>query len=134
WRAKRALECGGSTPFSHQLTATIPVISRLAQSEKASATRRACSRLVVSGYRLDLVTTFSLDRSVPTDDQVTSLTGIGSNPRDGAAAFATTHWSVVLTAQGESSAAHEALEKLCRIYWRPIHAFLRGQGFGSEEA
>ena len=50
------------------------------------------------------------------------------------AAFTTTHWSVVLEAQGESPAAQEALEKLCRTYWRPIYAFLRRQGFRPEEA
>jgi len=69
--------------------------------------------------------------SVPIDDQVTSLTGIGVN---GGAAFTTTHWSVVLEAQGESPAAKEALEKLCRTYWRPIFAFLRRQGFPPEQA
>src|SRR4029077_15609661 len=31
-------------------------------------------------------------------------------------------------------AAQEALEKLCRTYWRPIFAFLRRQGFRPEEA
>ena len=49
-------------------------------------------------------------------------------------AFTTTHWSVVLEAQGESPAAQEALGKLCRTYWRPIFAFLRRQGFRPEEA
>ena len=52
----------------------------------------------------------------------------------GAAVFATTHWSVVLQAQGESPEAEEALEKLCRVYWRPIFSFLRRQGIGREEA
>jgi len=41
---------------------------------------------------------------------------------------------VVIQAQGESPAAQEALEKLCRIYWRPIYSFLRRQGIGQEEA
>jgi RNA polymerase sigma-70 factor (ECF subfamily) len=41
---------------------------------------------------------------------------------------------VVLDAQGESPAAHEALEKICRTYWRPIFGFLRRQGIGPEEA
>jgi len=40
----------------------------------------------------------------------------------------------VLSAQGESPAAHEALEKLCRIYWRPIYSFVRRQGIRPEEA
>src|SRR5947199_914632 len=85
-------------------------------------------------YRLDLWATFYLDGSVPADNQVTSLTGLGSGAHHGAAAFTTTHWSVVLEAQGESPAAQEALEKLCRIYWRLIFAFLRRQGIGPEEA
>src|SRR6266581_338006 len=52
----------------------------------------------------------------------------------GALVFATTHWSIVLAAQGDSPAAQEALEKLCRIYWRPIYGFLRRQGVGQDEA
>ncbi|MGC2627238.1 MAG: sigma-70 family RNA polymerase sigma factor [Candidatus Udaeobacter sp.] len=52
----------------------------------------------------------------------------------GAVAFATTHWTLVLEAKGESPVAQEALEKLCRIYWRPIHSLLRRQGIGQEEA
>jgi len=71
---------------------------------------------------------------VPADDQVTSLTGVSGSAQGGAVAFATTHWSVVLEAQGESPAAREALEKLCRTYWRPIFAFLRRQGIGPTEA
>jgi DNA-directed RNA polymerase specialized sigma24 family protein len=51
-----------------------------------------------------------------------------------AAAFVTTHWSVVLEAQGESPAAEEALEKLCRTYWRPVYGFVRRQGIRTEEA
>ena len=49
-------------------------------------------------------------------------------------AFTTTHWSVVLTAQGHSPAADEALERLCRTYWRPVYSFVRRQGAGREEA
>ncbi|MBA3834080.1 MAG: sigma-70 family RNA polymerase sigma factor, partial [Chthoniobacterales bacterium] len=48
--------------------------------------------------------------------------------------FATTHWSVVLTAQGESVIAREALERLCRTYWWPLYGFVRRQGYTPEEA
>jgi len=51
-----------------------------------------------------------------------------------AAAFATTHWSIVLTAQGRSPAADEALEKLCRTYWWPLYGFVRRNGCNPEEA
>src|SRR5437867_10087666 len=63
-----------------------------------------------------------------------SLSAIGGGTQGGAVAFATTHWSVVLEAQGESPAAQEALEKLCRTYWRPIYGFVRRQGTQPEEA
>ncbi len=71
---------------------------------------------------------------MPADDQVTSLTGVGGSAQNGPVAFTTTHWSVVLEAQGESPAAQEALEKLCRTYWRPIYGFVRRQDVESEEA
>jgi RNA polymerase sigma factor (sigma-70 family) len=71
---------------------------------------------------------------VPPPDEPTSLSAIGGNANHGAVAFATTHWSVVLEAQGESPAAQEALEKLCRTYWRPIYGFVRRQGSKPEEA
>jgi RNA polymerase sigma factor (sigma-70 family) len=66
--------------------------------------------------------------------EVTSTTATGVTGHYGGTAFTTTHWSVVLEAQGESPAAQEALEKLCRIYWRPIFAFLRRQGVRPDEA
>jgi len=72
----------------------------------------------------------------PADGEVTSQSAIGPAPAGdhGPAAFTTTHWSVVLEAQGESPAAQEALEKLCRGYWRPIYCFVRRQGARPEEA
>src|SRR5213595_1368380 len=88
-------------------------------------------------YRLDFGASSYLDRSVSPADEVTSLTGIGGNASRACGspvAFTTTHWSVVLEAQGESPAAHEALEKLCRMYWRPIYSFVRRQGVAPEEA
>ncbi|PYJ47181.1 MAG: RNA polymerase subunit sigma-24, partial [Verrucomicrobia bacterium] len=75
-----------------------------------------------------------MDDKVPADDQVTSPTGVGGSAQHGAVAFTTTHWSVVLQAQGESPAAKAALEKLCRTYWKPLYAFVRRQGVGPEEA
>ena len=71
---------------------------------------------------------------MPADDQVTSLTRSGGSAQNGAVAFATTHWSVVLTAQDQSPAAEAALEKLCRTYWWPLYGFVRRQGYRPEEA
>ena len=48
--------------------------------------------------------------------------------------FTTTHWSIVLEAQGETPAAQRALEILCRTYWRPLYGFVRRHGLGREEA
>jgi hypothetical protein len=69
----------------------------------------------------------------PVENQTTSLTATGP-AWAGPAAFTTTHWSVVLQAQGESPAAQEALENLCRTYWRPIYSFVRREGVRPEEA
>ena len=71
---------------------------------------------------------------VPAEDEVTPLTAIGGNAHHGPVAFTTTHWSVVLEAQGPTPAAHAALEKLCSTYWRPIYGFVRRQGVRPEEA
>jgi len=75
-----------------------------------------------------------LDGNVPADDRVIPLSETGPNAQKCAIAFTTTHWSVVIEAQGQSPAAQEALEKLCRTYWRPVYGFIRRQGARQEEA
>ncbi len=57
-----------------------------------------------------------------------------NTPDHGASAFLTTRWSVVLAAQGESAAARDALETLCRSYWLPLYAFVRRDGHDPEDA
>jgi RNA polymerase sigma-70 factor (ECF subfamily) len=62
--------------------------------------------------------------------------GNDSVPAAGAA-FALTHWSVVLTAGGNESDSvrvRDALEKLCRAYWFPIYAFVRRCGHSPHDA
>src|SRR5205814_2837678 len=60
--------------------------------------------------------------------------GVRVSAQNGAIAFTTTQWSVVLDAQGESPSAQQALERLCRIYWWPLYGFVRRQGYTPEEA
>ena len=49
--------------------------------------------------------------------------------------FASTHWSVVLAAQGpESPDAAEALERLCRTYWGALYAYARRRGHSPADA
>ena len=71
---------------------------------------------------------------MPVDENQASESGIVPSTQNGAAAFTTTHWSVVLEAQGPTREAQAALEKLCCTYWRPIYGFVRRQGVGPEEA
>ena len=57
------------------------------------------------------------------------------NPFARNATFATTHWSVVLSAgQQDPPEAAQALETLCRTYWYPLYAFVRRQGQSPEDA
>ena len=67
---------------------------------------------------------------------MTSLGGTSwaETRQKGAAVFTTTHWSVVLEAQGESPMAQQALEQLCRIYWRPVYGFVQRKGVHPQEA
>ena len=54
-------------------------------------------------------------------------------PGDGR--FATTHWSVVLSAsRPESAHYHQALESLCSTYWFPLYAYLRRHGYDTHQA
>jgi len=49
--------------------------------------------------------------------------------------FATTRWSLVLTACDKASpASAEALERLCRAYWYPLYAFIRRLGNDPHDA
>ncbi len=49
--------------------------------------------------------------------------------------FATTHWSVVLSARERGSPKSlEALETLCRAYWYPLYAYVRRRGRNAEDA
>ncbi len=51
------------------------------------------------------------------------------------AVFATTHWSVVLSAQDKDSPrSAEALEALCRVYWYPLYAYARRAGHSPADA
>lgn len=63
----------------------------------------------------------------------------GRDPIDampgGVATFATTQWSVVLSARDVGApGSKEALEALCARYWLPIYAFLRRQHFSPADA
>jgi RNA polymerase sigma factor (sigma-70 family) len=71
---------------------------------------------------------------VPVDEDHASESRTAASAQKASIAFTTTHWSVVLEAQGQSPAAQDALEKLCRTYWRPVYAFIKRQGVRPEEA
>ncbi len=49
--------------------------------------------------------------------------------------FPSTQWSLVLIAgQGSSEESRQALAKLCRLYWYPLYAFVRREGYDPDEA
>jgi RNA polymerase sigma factor (sigma-70 family) len=58
-----------------------------------------------------------------------------SAPGIGDRVFATTRWTVVLLAGGSTSVGSAAaLEQLCRAYWYPLYAFVRGRGLSPHDA
>jgi RNA polymerase sigma factor (sigma-70 family) len=51
------------------------------------------------------------------------------------ARFATTRWSLVADASNRSSSkSREAMSELCRLYWRPVYAFIRRTGRPVDDA
>jgi RNA polymerase sigma factor (sigma-70 family) len=51
--------------------------------------------------------------------------------------FATTRWSLILSCGNREEAqdkAHQALTELCRIYWRPVFAFICHRGYSVPDA
>src|SRR5262249_17183969 len=91
-----------------------------------------CLQCAFYPHRLHLVS-YSVYRMVVPPSYKSSANSEGSN-FVASVAFASTHWNLVLEAQGESPAAEAALEKLCRTYWLPIYPFLRLQSARPEEA
>jgi len=65
-----------------------------------------------------------------------SATESGSSaPVGHPAVFATTHWSVVLTAgRGDTPGAQHALARLCQTYWYPLYAYVRRRGYAPHDA
>jgi RNA polymerase sigma-70 factor (ECF subfamily) len=58
----------------------------------------------------------------------------GGFPAPRAGRFATTRWSLVLAAGQKANArSAEALASLCEMYWYPVYAFIRRQGYRAEE-
>ena len=52
-------------------------------------------------------------------------------PQDVPDGFASTEWSLVLSA---STNCEPALDRLCRAYWRPVYVFVRASGIDRHEA
>ena len=49
--------------------------------------------------------------------------------------FATTRWTVVLTAgRSDSTHARDALAELCQTYWYPLYAYVRRRGYPAPDA
>ena len=58
-----------------------------------------------------------------------STQSIGESP------FTRTRWSLVLSAGASDSAqARDALDALCRAYWRPLYGFIRREGYPPHDA
>src|SRR5690349_244907 len=70
---------------------------------------------------------------VPSDMPPPPSRGRGGTAGEGGV-FATTRWSVVLAAQGDTESGRAALEVLCATYWFPVYAVVRQQGFDPEMA
>ena len=63
---------------------------------------------------------------------MSSCSQLGRGNRRG---FATTRWSLVLAAGGESTEdSRRALEELCSQYWYPLYSYTRRRGYSANDA
>jgi RNA polymerase sigma factor (sigma-70 family) len=66
------------------------------------------------------------------------LSSVSENEENGRrGTFVTTRWSLILSGAGSKSKEQEtraALADLCRIYWRPIFAFISRRGYSTHDA
>jgi RNA polymerase sigma-70 factor (ECF subfamily) len=61
-------------------------------------------------------------------------TGAPASSPGGAREFATTRWSIVLSARADHPGASNALTTLCEAYWYPLYAYVRRQGIAPHDA
>jgi hypothetical protein len=75
-----------------------------------------------------------------TSPEMTSFAAVKRDPplnNDSHARFVTTRWSIVLSCSDSASdeeKAQAALAELCKIYWRPVFAFICRQGHSIPDA
>jgi len=81
-------------------------------TKKFAVAARHGERRTTQDMQLDLRETFYFYRNVPAVNDGASGSAIAQSTQARAVAFVTTNWSVVLAAQGESTEANAALEKL----------------------
>ena len=68
------------------------------------------------------------------EEEAKSLPAISATTVPPNHAFVTTHWSLILRASASEAEVNDALETLCRLYWRPVYAFIRRRGATSHDA
>jgi RNA polymerase sigma factor (sigma-70 family) len=85
--------------------------------------QQACS-CAGGGYASNVTTSEPKSRETPPGESI---------PRQ--PVFATTHWSVVLTAgRTDTVRANDALAKLCQTYWYPLYGYVRRRGYSAHDA
>src|SRR4051794_29545166 len=53
---------------------------------------------------------------------------------EGDTSFNTTRWSLVIRAREAGPDARRALSELCSLYWYPLYAFVRRNGYSQDDA
>ena len=103
--------------------------------------------LLITGFPVALILAWAFDltpegikraddvspsKSIMPQSRNANVHGKGAQRRG--VSFTTTHWSVLLEAQGSTREARAAMDKLCRTYWPPVYGFVRQRGIEPEQA
>jgi RNA polymerase sigma-70 factor (ECF subfamily) len=112
---------------SVMLTSSIPPRSRWARAAVAASEMERRNKLesrIVCSARAD-----RMGKQMPASTTHPSET---AKPQS---YFATTHWSVVVSAgRSDTPRARHALERLCQTYWYPLYAYVRRRGYSAHDA
>ena len=72
--------------------------------------------------------------SPPLSDSSTDAAALPVAAGGGRGGFEPTQWSLVMAAGAQAPVSAAALEKLCRAYLPPVHAFVRREGYSPHDA
>ncbi|MEQ1750567.1 MAG: hypothetical protein ABL974_14165, partial [Prosthecobacter sp.] len=79
-------------------------------------------------------TTLTLPRPLSHNRPTVNDKPTSSDSGESAGLFPATPWSQLVRLRGDDASAQVALERVCKLYWYPVYAHIRGRGYSPYDA